>query len=186
MATGFIFQAPVSNVWPAPPPRATTCPPSIAPALVFEAAGQERPRPAAGTCLGWTGRNFLAGAGPADVLVRDPAPHLGEPCEDLHYYLVAFIQDTPQVRAVFSFAGGTARGSLPLSPNQARMIGSADAYVTDVQLGTYEPLVPNAGQSSLSCRLDPTYHLYCPSTHAVDQLCLTWIHRSRAGLPLAQ
>jgi len=130
------------------------------------------------TCRGWPGAGVAASSASADVLVRNAAPRLDDPCEDQHYYRVTFIEDANGVTALFRIAGGTSTGSARLTSEESRMILSADAYVTDVQLGTYVPS-PNGGHAALACRLDPTYHVYCPATRGVDQFCLTFVRRSR-------
>ena len=121
---------------------------------------------------------------PVVVMVRDPRPRVGEPCRDLHSYAVQFTADADGRRAgVFAFAGGATSGSLPLTTEQAMLVADHRAYVTDVQLGSYEP-IDNVDQSGrLTCRLDRTFHFYCPATDGLDQLCFTWVAR-RVSPPL--
>jgi len=105
----------------------------------------------------------------------DEPPIVGEPCRDTHHYSVKFVVDTDgRLSAVFMLAGGTTSGSIHLSPSDVRLAATHDAYVTDVQLGSYEPST-GAGPGTLVCRLNPTFHFYCPVTDQMDQLCLTWV-----------
>jgi hypothetical protein len=98
----------------------------------------------------------------------------------VHRYLVTLGEDAGGLpRAVFSFAGGTTRGTLPLSSDEASRLSAYNAYVSDVQLGSYEPSNPADPARGLVCRLSPTFHFYCPATGALDQLCLTWSGRPR-------
>src|SRR5262249_37537606 len=105
------------------------------------------------------------------VAVRMLNPRPGEPCEDVHYEHVAFVVSGDAMTAQFSVFGGLSTGTLRLTPDQSRLADSQDAYVADVQLGTYEQQLPRIG---LACLLDPTYHFDCPSLHTLDHLCLVW------------
>jgi hypothetical protein len=129
------------------------------------------------TCVGWSGPNFEAGSAPADVLVRDARPRPGESCRDLHFYRVTFDQVDGAVRGTFFIFGGASRGTMTVSTNQIRLVDTSVAYVTDVQLGSYETSWMN-GSARLWCDINSTYHLYCPSKKAIDQLCYTWLARS--------
>lgn len=114
-------------------------------------------------------------AGPGD----GPLPFLNEPCRSVHYYPVMFAESPGgDVEAVFDFAGGAFHGRRVLSAGDARLASSHDAYVTDVQLGTYEPADPSQPNSPLICRLDRTFHFLCPATGTLDQLCYTWVARA--------
>lgn len=127
-----------------------------------------------------TGLVFQASAkttGPVRVVVGDARPRLGQPCEELHYYRATLVVQAEGARAVFALAGGQTEGSLPLTPDQEDMMRSHDAYVADVQLGTFEPSSAGDAGSPLTCRLNPTYHFYCPADGAMDRLCLTWVGR---------
>lgn len=125
------------------------------------------------TCDGRHGQDVEA-----HVLVRDAAPGLGEPCEDLRFYPVTFVETPGGWNASFAFADGATRGGLPLPADDWRMIESNDAYVADVQLGSFEPRTAGDHKTALLCRIDPTYHFYCPTSRALDQLCVTWVRRS--------
>ena len=98
---------------------------------------------------------------------------VGEPCRAVHRAPVRLASNPAGgVEAVFSLAGGSLRGAVPLSAREASELGARrDVYVTDVQLGTYEPAAPGA---AAVCRLDPTYHFLCEATGALDQLCFEW------------
>jgi hypothetical protein len=113
----------------------------------------------------------------AHVLVRDAAPLLGESCEDLRLYNVTLVETPEGWAASFAFAGGATRGIVRLHPDQTPMIGSEDAYVADTQLGSYEPTERGGDPKALACRLDPTYHFFCPASGVLDRLCVTWVYR---------
>jgi len=100
---------------------------------------------------------------------------LGEACRSIHRYPAALDTDSAgHPTATFSFAGGAAHGSLPLSPTDAARLHTEVAYVWDAQLGSYEAADLRDPRSRLVCRLNPTFHFYCPPTDALDELCLTW------------
>ena len=89
-----------------------------------------------------------------DPNVAGVSPSVGEECRMVHRYPVTFTDDvTGGWRATFAFAGGAARGSLPVSEDDATRIAGHTAYVTDVQLGSYERSTPNGTTSTLVCRL---------------------------------
>src|SRR5205807_204390 len=72
-----------------------------------------------------------------------------------------------------------------LSVDDASMIGTHDAFVSDTQLGTYE-LSNQNDPNSLQCVLDPTFHFYCPATGVVGPpLCFTWVLHPITGAPAA-
>lgn len=103
-------------------------------------------------------------------------PTLGEPCQLVQAYPVSFVmQPDGTWSASFAFAGGMAIGHLSLPSIDGRRIARSDAYVDDVQLGSYEHVDVGHGRARITCRVDPTYHFYCPATGAVDQPCLTWV-----------
>jgi hypothetical protein len=132
-------------------------------------------------CRGWMGQDFERGTAPATVMVRDADPRRGEPCRDLYYYRVTFVEEEGGVSASFTFAGGVGQASFPLSPDQLAMIADHTAYVTDVQLGSYEPGGQTESRTGLACRINPTYHSYCTATRGLDQFCYTWVRRQAAG-----
>ncbi len=172
---GLVFQAPADGA-ELHQGAGTDCPTGI-PGLP-EAAGRGQPSTDTVTCRGWGGQDFAVGTAPATAMVRYANPRVGEACADLHYYRVTFVEDAGGIRASFAFAGGAGRGSFPLATDQVGMIATADGYVTDVQLGSYEPLTPSRREAVLMCRLNPTYHLYCPATQGLDQFCYTWVRRA--------
>jgi hypothetical protein len=111
---------------------------------------------------------------PGNTTVRDPTPTLGEPCRNVFNYPVAFTEaDSGAAMGIFNFAGGATSGNRALSPDDAAQIGTHDFYVTDVQLGSYEPSVATDPNSPLTCQINPTYFFYCPATRTVDQFCFT-------------
>ena len=65
--------------------------------------------------------------------------------------------------------------------DDVRLIRTSDAYVTDMQLGSYEASLPT-GKFRLRCDLDPRYQLYCPTTRTLGQLCYSWIRRRDAQM----
>jgi hypothetical protein len=117
-------------------------------------------------------------AAPTPTTPRDSGPHVGDPCRRLHEYPVTFTS-TPDgsVQSHFAFAGGALHGSLSVPSADIRMIATHDAFVTDVQLGSYEPAGAADASGGLTCRLNPTYHFFCPSTATLDQICYTWVAR---------
>jgi hypothetical protein len=144
--------------------------------------GQAKPALLMGLAVlaGIASLSVLAGQrGPAAVTPRDASPQTGEPCRSVHRYPVTLVEDAGgRARAVFAFAGGTAQGTLPLSSADVTRLRSYDAYVTDVQIGSYEPS-PTDPHHRPECLLNPTYHFLCPGTDTLDQLCFTWINRHR-------
>ena len=118
-----------------------------------------------------------------DRNVAGVSPSVGEECRIVHRYPVTFTDDAGGGwRATFAFAGGAARGSLPVSEDDATRIAGRTAYVTDVQLGSYEPAHQTDGHGPLACRLEPTFHFYCPATGVLDRLCYTWVSGSPTGV----
>ena len=108
----------------------------------------------------------------------DAQPAASEPCRNTRHYPVEFVVSTNgQLMAVFMLAAGTTSGSIALSPADAQLAATHDAYVTDVQLGSYEPSTLAGSDRTLVCVLNPTFHFYCPVTNQMDQLCLTWVSR---------
>lgn len=106
------------------------------------------------------------------------APRLGEQCQLVQRHPVSFaIGAGGEWEATFAFAGGAARGHLPLPGVDAGTVAQYAASVADVRLGSYE-----RGPRGPTCRVAPTYHFYCPATGTVDRLCLTW-RRRHAGDP---
>lgn len=53
------------------------------------------------------------------------------------------------------------------------MIAKNGAYVSDVQLGSYELADPASPNGDVTCRLSASWHFYCPALDAIDRLCLT-------------
>jgi hypothetical protein len=166
---GLSVQAPFK-----PAPRLSAV--SNCPTGAFDLAGPGLSPTATVTCVGWSGPDFESGTAPGSVLVRDASPRLGEPCRDLHYYRVAFVQVGGAVRGTFSIFGRMSQGSMAVPEDQVRLINTSDAYVADVQLGSYETSSAN-GNAPLRCDIAPTYHLYCPHASALDQPCYTWLAR---------
>jgi hypothetical protein len=129
--------------------------------LPFDGAGA-RPRPETATT----------------TLAHDAPPMAGEPCRDTRHYPVKFVANANgQLMAAFMLAGGMTSGSLDLSPTDGQLAATHDAYVTDVQLGSYEPSTLTGSNGTLVCQLNPTFHFYCPATNQMDQLCLSWVSR---------
>jgi hypothetical protein len=130
---------------------------------------------------GSSGARFGTNVAPANVQQRLPNPKLGDPCQDTIHYPVAFTNDTAgDAHAQFSFAGGATGGSFPegsqyFSADDALKMATNDAYVTDVQLGTYERSDAADPNSQLTCQLNPTFHFLCPDTGQIDQFCLSWL-----------
>ena len=122
-----------------------------------------------------SGTPFGRDVAPANTQERLAAPSLGDPCRNTFHYDVRFTNDTSgNARANFSFAGGETAGSFALSDLDAQKMSTLDAFVTDVQLGTYEPSVATDPNSPLTCQINPTFHFYCPATGNVDEFCYTW------------
>jgi hypothetical protein len=125
---------------------------------------------------GSSGAQFGQNVAPGNTQQRLAAPSLGDPCRNTFTYNVRFTNDTAgNAQARFAFAGGAAAGSFPLSDANAAMMGTHDAYITDVQLGTYEPSVATDPNSPLTCQINPTFHYFCPATGALDEFCYTWV-----------
>jgi hypothetical protein len=145
------------------------------------------------SCFRPGGQRFGTAVAPPNVQVRDTTnavPPIGEPCKNLYYYPVVFGEDTSGgASASFQFAGGGAGGTFPfgttvpvdMPADQAEMIGTHDAYVTDEQLGSYELANPNDPNSQHTCQLNPTFHFFCPATGVDDQFCLTWVDHPIVG-----
>jgi hypothetical protein len=136
-------------------------------------------RPGGSTAFG----NNIA---PANSVVREPNPQLGDPCQNIYNHQVQFTEDTSgNPQAVFAIFGDATTGSLPLSDADAAMMGTHDAFISDTQLGSYEPSNPNDPNSPLQCVLDPTYHFYCPATGVVGPPpCYTWkLHPIPGAVP---
>jgi len=151
---------------------ATPPPSSCAADLVAPLRDTGRPTPdATFTCRPASDAGVL-------VEVRTRRPRAGAPCEDLQYHRVEFVAVGGGAEvARFALFGGLSQGTLALRADQVAMISSRDAYVADVQLGTYEPRSDGGG---LRCRLDPRYHFDCPTTRTLDQLCLVWTPKRSA------
>lgn len=123
------------------------------------------------------------------VVVLEPAapagaqPGLGQPCQFVERNPVSFAKDGGGTwTASFAFAGGATYGHLRVPAGDAHLIADDDAYVADVRLGSYEARGAGSQPGGLVCRVEPTYHFFCPANRRVDQLCLTWVHkRSRNG-----
>jgi hypothetical protein len=94
----------------------------------------------------------------------------------VHYYRVTFVEIAGEVRGTFAVFGGASRGSMIVHDDQVTMLHSSDAYVTDVQVGSYEQSGKH-GRTPLRCDIVPTYRFYCPATREVDELCYTWLGR---------
>jgi len=170
LVTGLVFQPHPARTLAAA--DGTLCPPATA-------VLADRQHGHAVTCRGWSAPDFIAGTAAADVLVQPAAPDAGAPCETVHYHRVVFVGEPIASSAIFTFAGDVSTGFIPLTADQASMAAVADAYVTDVQLGSEEP-AERAG--ALACSLDPTYHFLCPVLGAVDRFCMSWVLRSRPGV----
>jgi hypothetical protein len=131
----------------------------------------------------WPPQPCPAGRRPGTIPMQagvggDPTAALGRPCRRVRYYAISIAQDSAGgARAIFVFANGAARGSFPLSSEEASVLAARDAYVSDVQLGSYEPADPINAHGRLVCRLNPTDHFYCPATRTIDELCYTWATR---------
>lgn len=110
----------------------------------------------------------LAGQSPAGAA----GPDVGRPCRSMYRAPVTLTaQPGGGTEAVFTLAGGTLHGAVPLTEPDARALRAhRDVHVTDVRLGSFEP----AGDGAVACRLDATYHFYCQATDTLDQLCLEW------------
>jgi len=133
-------------------------------------------RPGSGTAFG-------TNVAPANSVVRETAPQLGDPCQNIYNHPVTFTEDSGgNPKAIFAIFGNATAGSLPLSASEAAMMGTHDAFISDTQLGSYELSNPNDPNSPLACVLNPTYHFYCPATGVVGPPpCYTWILHPIAG-----
>jgi hypothetical protein len=108
--------------------------------------------------------------------VPPPATAPGDPCMSIYYYPVSFAEsDQGDIRASYRFAGNTGSASIGLSPAESSKALTADAFVTDAKVGTYQLSSPSDPSSQLTCNLGPTYHSYCALTGAVDQFCYDWV-----------
>jgi hypothetical protein len=127
------------------------------------------------SCFQHAARFDRSGLTPGTILMRDARPLPGEPCRNLYAHAADVVTGPDGIAAaVFTFAGGAATGRLPFSAEEVQLAATRQPYMTDVQLGSYEP----AGRSGvLSCQLNPTFHFYCPTTNALDSLCLVWVDR---------
>ena len=129
---------------------------------------------------GSSGVPFGTNIAPAQVQQRLPNPSLGDPCRNTNYYRVTFTNDTAgHAAAQFRFAGGATGGSFSegsqyFSADDAVTMATKDAYVTDVQLGTYEHANAADPNSPLTCQLSTTFNFFCPRTGQLNQFCLTW------------
>lgn len=112
-------------------------------------------------------------AGPSAPAPGDAGPRAGQPCREVHRYAVRVAPDPAGGSvAVFPLMRGSTEVSLPVSATLAReLLVHPDVHVADVQLGSYEAA---GGGGAVACRLDPTYHLYCPARDALDELCIEW------------
>ncbi len=126
---------------------------------------------------------FGVDVAPGNTQQRLVNPRVGDPCRNTYTHNVRFSEDTggnPQ--AIFASFGGVTAGSRPLTALDGAMMGTHDAYVTDVQLGSYELSNPS-DPNSLICVLDPTYHYFCPGTGQLDELCYAWLLHPILGSP---
>ena len=129
------------------------------------------------TCYG-PGEASSAAHADAMIAVREASPRLGHACRNVYFHLVTFVVDASgSVSATFDFAGGRASGQLPLATSDVIMIDRHAAYVSDAQIGSYEPVDAEQGSWPLVCKLSSTFHFYCPVTDTLDQLCYTWVDR---------
>ncbi|TMC04561.1 MAG: hypothetical protein E6J41_24505 [Chloroflexi bacterium] len=128
---------------------------------------------------------FGSNVAPADRVIREPAPKLGDPCQNIYYHPVTFTEDTSPTgdpTGHFSILGNVTTGQLGV--DDASMIGTHDAFVSDTQLGSYELTNPNDPNSPLQCVLNPTFHFFCPATGVVGPpLCFTWVLHPITGNP---
>jgi hypothetical protein len=130
---------------------------------------------------------FGSNVAPADSVIRENTPKLGDPCQNIYNHPVTFTEDTSTTgnpTAVFSILGGATTGQL--SVTDASMIGTHDAFVSDTQLSTYELSNPNDPNSALQCVfINPpasTFHFYCPATGVVGPpVCFTWVLHQITG-----
>jgi hypothetical protein len=125
-------------------------------------------------------KQFGGPANPPDTTVRDATPTQGEQCSNVFNHPVTFTEDNSgAVVAHATFAGGATSGDFPLSAEDAAKVGTQDAFLTDVQRGSYEPPVPpdpnNA--NALTCQINPTFHFFCLATATIDppQVCLKFV-----------
>jgi hypothetical protein len=134
------------------------------------------------TCFrpgGSSGAAFGKNVAPADVQERLPNPQLGDPCQNTYHYRVSFSNDTGgNAAGIFAFAGGATSGTFGIGSKyftqaDADRMGTADAFVTDAQLGTYEPSNASDPNSPLTCQLKDTFHFICDGQ--LDQFCFEWV-----------
>jgi hypothetical protein len=129
----------------------------------------------AAQCFRPGGSSFGKNVAPPNTQQRVPAgqqPTLGQRCQNTNNYPVTFTEDTGGGEfANFAFSGGAFKGR-ELTGKDIALPGTNDAYVTDVQQGSYEPSDPNNPSSPLDCKLDQTFHFFCPKTGNLDELCL--------------
>lgn len=113
---------------------------------------------------------------PPDRQVRVDQPKLGDECRDIFNHRVRFSEDTGgNWQGIYAILGNATEGSNPINADDAAMMGTHDAFVTDVQLGSYEPSNPADQNSALQCELNPTFHFFCPNTGNLDELCFSWL-----------
>jgi hypothetical protein len=119
---------------------------------------------------------FGTNVAPQNVQVREAQPQVGDPCQNIDYHPVTFSEDTGgNPAAHFAIFGSASEGTLPLTADDAAMMGTHDAFVSDTQLGTYQLTNP-ADPTSLACQLNPTFHFFCPATGVVGPpVCYTWV-----------
>jgi len=129
------------------------------------------------------GRSFGNNVAPSNREVRVDKPKLGDFCQNIYNHPVTFSEDVNgNPKATFAIFGNATTGSRDLSPADAEMMGTHDAFVSDTQLGSYELSNANDPNSALTCVLDPTYHFYCPATGVIGPpLCYTWVFHAIPG-----
>jgi hypothetical protein len=138
------------------------------------------------SCFRPGGASFGSNAAPPNTQQRVPAgqqPTLGQSCQNTNNYPVTFTEDAAGGEfASYSFSGGSFKGR-QLTGSDLELPGTNDAYVTDLQFGSYEPSDPSNPGSPLACQLETTFHFFCPRTGVLDQLCLTpVVHPINPGL----
>lgn len=126
---------------------------------------------------------FGTNVAPANSVVREANPQVGDSCQNIYNHPVTFTEDaTGNPKAIFAIFGNATAGSLPLADTDSAMMGTHDAFISDTQLGTYEPSNPNDPNSPPQCVLNPTYHFYCPATGVVGPPpCYSWVLHPIAG-----
>ena len=99
---------------------------------------------------------------------------IGKPCRAISHHPVRLVEDSGgRTLATFTLGGGTLHGSQQVAVEEAHAIAIYGAYVSDVRLGTYDPVDASGPASRVTCHLDPTLHFYCAARDAIDQLCVT-------------